>query len=133
MAFAAPSRSQQRVSSPDRPAASVVIPAANVGDLMLEDEVVEACRAGRFSVWAVDRVEEALAILLGAETGRQGRDGKWTPGSLYDLVDRRLRSYVARLSGHDDWKPIKGGGPATPAARPGPSPGASRRGARTKS
>ncbi|HEU4395783.1 MAG TPA: AAA family ATPase [Planctomycetota bacterium] len=94
----------------------VVIPLANVGDLMLEDEVVEACRKGKFSVWAVERVEEALAILLGADPGRQGLDGKWTPGSLYDLVDRRLRAYGARLSGPEDWKPIRAAGPGAPAA-----------------
>ena len=109
----------------------VVIPLANVGDLMLEDDVVEACRKGKFSVWAVERVEEALAILLGADPGRQGPDGKWTPGSLYDLVDRRLRAYGARLSGQEDWKPIRGGGPGGPAAPQGQI--APKKGTKTKS
>jgi len=101
----------------------VVLPRLNVGDLMLADEVVEACRAGKFSIWSVDRVEEALAILLAADPGRQRPDGKWTPGSLYDLVDRRLRSYTARLSGQEDWKPVTAaaaGGPAPPTPPRGP-------------
>jgi lon-related putative ATP-dependent protease len=42
-----------------------VIPAANRDSLMLRRDVVEACQAGRFSVWAVATVDEALKILLG--------------------------------------------------------------------
>ena len=41
----------------------VVIPRANVPDLMLEPEVVEAARAGKFHVWAVDSMLAALEIL----------------------------------------------------------------------
>jgi ATP-dependent Lon protease len=43
----------------------VLIPTANVDDLMLGDDVVAAVRAGRFHVWAIDRIEEALRILTG--------------------------------------------------------------------
>jgi ATP-dependent Lon protease len=42
----------------------VVIPRANVGELQLRRDVVAACRAGRFAVWAVDRIEQALELLL---------------------------------------------------------------------
>ncbi|HLU39344.1 MAG TPA: Lon-insertion domain-containing protein, partial [Planctomycetota bacterium] len=47
----------------------VVIPRANVPDLMLEPEVVEAARAGKFHVWAVDTVTEALEVLTGEPAG----------------------------------------------------------------
>ncbi|MHC4809826.1 MAG: S16 family serine protease, partial [Planctomycetota bacterium] len=43
----------------------VIIPRANVSDLTLRPDVVEACRAGRFRVYAVDRIEEALSLLTG--------------------------------------------------------------------
>jgi predicted ATP-dependent protease len=43
----------------------VIIPRANVPDLMLDAEVVEAVRAGKFRVWAVDRALDALQILTG--------------------------------------------------------------------
>lgn len=45
----------------------VLIPTVNIPDLMLDDEVVEAVRAGQFRVCAVDRVEEGLRILTGME------------------------------------------------------------------
>jgi lon-related putative ATP-dependent protease len=45
----------------------VVIPASNVRHLMLRDDLVEAVRAGRFSVHAVTDVDEALRLLTGRD------------------------------------------------------------------
>jgi lon-related putative ATP-dependent protease len=43
----------------------VIIPKANLNSLMLEQEVVDAAARGDFSVYAVDSVDEALALLTG--------------------------------------------------------------------
>ena len=43
----------------------VLIPRPNVCHLMLRQDVVDAVRAGRFHVWAVASVDEALALLTG--------------------------------------------------------------------
>ena len=40
----------------------VIIPRSNAGDLMLREDVVEACAAGRFHVYAVDSIHEAMAL-----------------------------------------------------------------------
>ena len=53
----------------------VVVPAVGIGDLQLRRDVVDACRAGEFAVYAVDRIEEALELFLGqspAEIKAQG-------------------------------------------------------------
>ena len=42
-----------------------IVPASNVRDLMLRRDVAEACRAGRFAVYGVSRIEEALEHFLG--------------------------------------------------------------------
>lgn len=44
---------------------AVVIPADNVRHLMLNEEVVRAVKNGLFKVWAIDKVEDGLAILTG--------------------------------------------------------------------
>lgn len=41
----------------------VIVPAANVRNLMLSDEVVDAVRSGLFHVWAVRTVDEGIEIL----------------------------------------------------------------------
>jgi ATP-dependent Lon protease len=43
----------------------VIIPRVNVSDLMLDAEVVAACEAGRFKVFAIDHVAEGLELLTG--------------------------------------------------------------------
>ena len=40
----------------------VMIPKTNVGDLMLRGDVVDACKHGRFHVYAVDTIQEAMAF-----------------------------------------------------------------------
>ncbi|GAB4148157.1 MAG: ATP-binding protein [Planctomycetota bacterium] len=66
----------------------VVLPRANVSDLMLDRAVVEAVARGEFRVHAVSRVEEAAALF----TGRPARE-------LMDGVRRRLESYRAAVLG----------------------------------
>jgi len=51
----------------------VILPRANVRDLMLRADVIEAVRTKRFQVVAVDSLDQALALLLGvsAKTARE--------------------------------------------------------------
>lgn len=42
-----------------------ILPAANVKNLMLKQEILEACEAGKFHVWAVDHIDQGLEILTG--------------------------------------------------------------------
>ncbi|MFG6078085.1 AAA family ATPase [Erwinia sp. OPT-41] len=49
----------------------VIIPAANVRHLCLQQEVVDAVREGKFHVWAVESVEEALPLLTKTEWDKE--------------------------------------------------------------
>ncbi len=42
-----------------------MIPASNVEDLMLRDEVVDAVREGQFHVWSVETIDEGIEIMMG--------------------------------------------------------------------
>lgn len=69
----------------------VIIPADNVTNLMLKDDVVEAVQRGEFRIYPASTVEEAMELLTGLPTGEKGEDGRFPEGSLYRLVDDRLR------------------------------------------
>ncbi len=69
----------------------VIIPEANVADLMLKEEVIEAVRKGVFHVYAVRHVDEALGILTGMEVGERDEKGEFPEGSFNRLVDGRLK------------------------------------------
>ncbi|MFV8752787.1 AAA family ATPase [Nannocystaceae bacterium ST9] len=61
----------------------VVIPQANVGDLMLRHDVVEACARGEFRVWSVATIHAALALFFDQPAGeRDETTGFYGSGSV---------------------------------------------------
>jgi predicted ATP-dependent protease len=68
----------------------VILPADNVPHLMLKDEVVEAVDQGRFHIFPVRHIDEALTLLTGLPAGKRGKAGRFPKGSLYERVDSRL-------------------------------------------
>ncbi|MFN8499821.1 MAG: ATP-binding protein [Anaerolineae bacterium] len=74
----------------------VIIPAANVPQLMLKHEVAQAIEDGRFHVWAVHTIDEAMALVTGLPAGERGADGKYPEGSLHRRVQDKLRSYAEK-------------------------------------
>ena len=68
----------------------MMIPRANVRNLMLDAEVIQAVREGRFSIWAVDTIDEGIELLTGTKAGREHKDGSYTKGSVHGLVRARL-------------------------------------------
>lgn len=75
----------------------VLIPKANVENLMLKDEVIEAVANGLFHIYAVETVEEAIEVLTGKPAGEPDADGVYPEGTVYALVDARLREMARRL------------------------------------
>ncbi|MEW6745938.1 MAG: ATP-binding protein [Planctomycetota bacterium] len=73
----------------------VVIPARNVPDLQLREEVIAACRRGDFAIHAVDRVEEAIELLVEMPFGDVDDEGRWTVGSIGERAAERLEQLAA--------------------------------------
>ena len=73
----------------------VIIPRANVANLMLREPVVTAVREGRFAIYAVDTVDEAIEILSGLKAGARKPGGRFPRGSFNGRVSARL-TYFAR-------------------------------------
>lgn len=78
----------------------VIIPQANVRNLMLKKEVVQAVKAGQFRVYAVATVDECLEILMGRSAGARKQDGAFTQRSINSQVVKRLKElYKATIPG----------------------------------
>jgi ATP-dependent Lon protease len=75
----------------------VLIPAENVDDLMLRDEVIEAVGAGRFHIYPVKRIEQGIEILTGVHAGKLNSTGKFEAGSVFAKVDARLHEMATTL------------------------------------
>lgn len=72
----------------------VIIPRANVVDLMLREDLVQAAADGRFSVYAVTTVDEALELLTGMEAGRADESGAFPEQSFNRRVCERLAEFA---------------------------------------
>ncbi len=71
----------------------VVIPRQNISNLMLDEEVVIAVKNRKFNIWAIKHINEGLEILTGITAGERDESGKFTPGSIHDLVDNKLKKW----------------------------------------
>ncbi len=74
----------------------VLIPATNVKHLMLRADVVDACREGRFHVYAVDHVDQGIEILTGVPAGAADDSGEYPIGSVNRAVSRRLAAFTRK-------------------------------------
>ncbi|MBM3935005.1 MAG: ATP-dependent protease [SAR202 cluster bacterium] len=68
----------------------VIIPKDNVKNLMLKDEVLEAVKDGKFTIYAVSTIDEGIEVLTGVAAGKRKANGKYPEGSVHDLVEGRL-------------------------------------------
>ncbi len=71
----------------------VVIPKSNVGDLMLREDVVDACAAGKFHVFAVDNIYDAIELMTGKPTGQADKSGDYRSGSLLAIANQRVENF----------------------------------------
>jgi ATP-dependent Lon protease len=60
----------------------VVIPKSNAGDLMLREDIVQSCRAGKFHVYAVETIHQAVGLMTGHEAGTLDDEGHYPADTL---------------------------------------------------
>ncbi|HEX6102491.1 MAG TPA: AAA family ATPase [Alphaproteobacteria bacterium] len=72
----------------------VIVPAANELNVTLRDEVRDAVAEGKFHIWSVGNVGEAIELLTGVPSGADAKDGKYPTKSVYGRV-------LAKLAEHD--------------------------------
>jgi lon-related putative ATP-dependent protease len=75
----------------------VIVPSRNVKNLMLRDDVMESVRAGRFRVWEVSTLDEALEVLTGVKAGKRKKDGKYPQRTVHHAVETKLREMSETL------------------------------------
>ncbi len=73
----------------------VIIPQANLKDLMLRQEVVTAAKEGKFAIYAVTHADQAMELLTGLEAGIPDADGIYPPDSINGSIQLRLAEWIA--------------------------------------
>jgi lon-related putative ATP-dependent protease len=68
----------------------VIIPAKNIRNLMLKQELINSVKAGKFHLWPISTIEEGIEILTGMKSGSIQTDGTYPDGTLFRKADERL-------------------------------------------
>ncbi len=68
----------------------ILIPKANIQNLMLADEVVEAVHADMFHIYAIETVDEGIELLTGVSAGQRQERGTYPHGTINAFVDETL-------------------------------------------
>ncbi len=71
----------------------VLIPAVNIKNLMLRKDVQAAASAGKFHIYPIDTIDDAIMLLTGMEAGERDSAGGYSSKSIYDRVEKRLRKF----------------------------------------
>ena len=82
----------------------VIIPAANTRHLMVKDEVVEAVREGKFALWSVNTVDDALELLTGIPAGQRDETGQYPEESVNGKVERALEKFITDIKKFEEPK-----------------------------
>jgi lon-related putative ATP-dependent protease len=93
----------------------VLIPKANVPNLMLNEEVRKAIDKGRFHIYSVATIDEGIGLLTGTPTGSLSSRGTYPKGSVNRLVVDRLAYLTAKARESDRKKERTGGRGAAPS------------------
>jgi predicted ATP-dependent protease len=83
----------------------VMIPASNVQNLMLKEEIIEAAESGKFRIYPVKTIDEGIEVLTGVKAGEKGPDGSFEEGSINYRVDNRLREMAERFREYREGSP----------------------------
>jgi predicted ATP-dependent protease len=73
----------------------VIIPAANVKDLMLNEQLVEAAAAGKFHIYAASHIDQVMTLLTGIEAGQPDAEGLYGENTVNGHIQMQLFQWTA--------------------------------------
>ncbi|WP_372843702.1 AAA family ATPase [Psychrobacter sp.] len=80
----------------------VVIPMANVKQLMLRDDIIAAVKAGSFHIYGVNTLNEALTLMTGLPIDTMNKKGRYRKETLFGKVLSRLMLWDENQNTDDD-------------------------------
>ena len=72
----------------------VLIPVSNVKDLVINDEVVDAVKEGRFHIYPIAHINEGIELMMGYPAGERDATGNFPADSVHGRVYARLKAFA---------------------------------------
>ncbi|VEG13528.1 ATP-binding protein [Moraxella cuniculi] len=71
----------------------VILPRSNLPHLMLPDDIIDAVHAGKFHLYAVDHLNQALELLTGMAIADKNKHGEYKRATLFGKIIKRLEGW----------------------------------------
>lgn len=72
----------------------VMIPAQNVDNLQLSDDIIDAVKNKQFHIYSISTIEEGIEVLTGVPAGKKDKEGHFPAGTINYLVYEKLKKYA---------------------------------------
>jgi len=72
----------------------VIIPASNVKELVLNDEVIDAVKEGVFHIYPITHIDEGIELLMDYPAGEKDERGEFPVDSVHGKVYAKLKSFA---------------------------------------
>jgi lon-related putative ATP-dependent protease len=75
----------------------VIMPRANIKNLMVKKDVVDAVKNGKFHIYTINNIEDGIEILTGKPAGEIQPDGNYPEGTMNYFVSKKLQELSEAL------------------------------------
>ena len=79
----------------------VLVPQANIANIMLRQEVVDAVERGEFHVYPVNTIDRGIEILTGRKAGERKEDGSFPENTVNRAVQKKLKTFSRALKEYE--------------------------------
>ena len=76
----------------------VIMPYANISQLMLRDDIITAVQDGKFHIYGVKSLSEALTILADMPVDTLNKKGRYRKSSLFGKIIKNLKKWEEQLN-----------------------------------
>ena len=78
-------------------AQGAIVPASNADQLVLNDDVTAAIADGRFHIWTVETIDDAIELMLASPPGAPDPQGAYPADTVYGRVQATLQAFNDEL------------------------------------
>lgn len=75
----------------------VIIPRSNIHNLMLRKDVLHAIDNGRFHIYAIEHVNEAIELLTGMSVGKADKKGNFKPDTVFYKAAEKIHALKKKV------------------------------------
>ncbi len=80
----------------------IIMPKSNVQHLMLNEEVIQAVKDGKFHIFPVGTIDEGIELLTGVKAGERKGDGTYEPGTIHYKANKTLSEMAEKYSRYSE-------------------------------